>query len=146
MEALKYAGIYDKVMTLPHKENTIMTREFDDEGAVLSGGETQKIAIARLFAKNFSIAILDEPTSALDPVSEYLMYENMMKVCENKSVIFISHRLSSAVLADRVYLLENGSVMESGSHKELMDKNGKYAEMFRMQAEKYVNEKQVAAV
>jgi len=138
--ALKYSGVYDKVMSLPNGIETVLTREFDTEGAVLSGGEQQKIAIARVFAKDCEIAILDEPSSALDPIAEYQMYESMLKACENKAVVFISHRLSSAVLADRIYMLEHGRIIESGSHEELMEKNGKYAKMFRFQAGNYVGE------
>ncbi len=138
--ALENSGVYDKVMTLPNGIDTMLTREFDPDGAVLSGGEQQKIAIARVFAKDCEIAILDEPSSALDPIAEYQMYESMLKACENKAVVFISHRLSSAVLADRIYMLEQGRIVESGSHEELMKKNGKYAEMFRFQAGNYVGE------
>lgn len=139
-EALKNSGAFDKIQTLPKGMDTTLTKEFDPEGAVLSGGENQKIAIARVFAKDSEIAILDEPSSALDPVAEYQMYESMLRACRDKAVIFISHRLSSAVLADRIYMLENGEIVECGSHKELMDKNGKYAQMFHFQAKNYVGE------
>ncbi len=137
-QALRDSGVYDKVMTLSKGMDTMLTREFDEEGAELSGGEFQKIAIARVFAKGSSVAILDEPSSALDPIAEYKMYESMLRACKDKSVIFISHRLSSAVLADRIYMLENGEIVEAGSHSQLMNKNGKYAQMFRFQAENYV--------
>ncbi len=139
-DAMKASGIDKKVETLPQKENTLLTREFDDNGTVLSGGEGQKVAISRSFVKDAQVVILDEPSSALDPIAEYRMYENMMKACENKSVVFISHRLSSATLADRIYLLEGGKVIEQGSHSALMAMNGKYAEMFRIQAENYLSE------
>lgn len=139
-EALKNSGVYDKVMSLPYGMDTVLTKEFDPEGSVLSGGEYQKIAIARMFARDCEIAILDEPSSALDPIAEYQMYESMLKACKNKAVVFISHRLSSAVLADKIYMLEHGRIIEQGSHEELMKKNGKYAEMFRFQAENYVGE------
>ena len=119
---------------------TTLTMEYDREGVNLSGGEMQKIAIARVFARDCQIAILDEPSSVLDPIAEYQVYESMLKACADKAVVFISHRLSSAVLADKVYMLEDGRVVEAGSHAELMEKNGKYAEMFRFQAEKYVEE------
>lgn len=139
-EALENSGVYDKVQTLPKGMDTMLTRMFDPEGAVLSGGENQKIAIARVFAKDCEIAILDEPSSALDPIAEYEMYESMLKACKDKAVVFISHRLSSAVMADKIYMLEHGKVVECGSHEELMAKNGKYAEMFHFQAQNYVGE------
>lgn len=136
-QALQDSGVYDKVATLPKGIDTTLTREFDKEGVELSGGELQKIAIARVFARGGDVAILDEPSSALDPIAEYKMYESMLRACKDKSVVFISHRLSSAVLADRIYMLENGEIVESGSHAELMELNGKYAQMFRFQAENY---------
>lgn len=137
IDGMKNAGIYEKIMSLPNKENTVLTREFDENGAVLSGGEYQKIALAGVFAKNSPIAILDEPSSALDPLAEYAMYESMMTACKDKTVIFISHRLSSAALADKVYLMENGEITESGTHAELLKKGGKYTEMWNKQANKY---------
>lgn len=136
-EAAKASGLSDKLKTLEHGMKTQLTREFDDSGTILSGGEFQKIAVARVFAKQSSIAILDEPSSALDPISEYEMFENMMRACADKTVMFISHRLSSAVSADIIYLLENGEIVETGTHKELMSRGGKYAEMFEMQAKQY---------
>ena len=83
------------------------------------------------------VLVLDEPSSALDPIAEHKMYKNMLEACKDCGVIFISHRLSSAVDADRIYLIENGTVAETGTHVELMAKNGMYAEMFRRQAENY---------
>jgi ATP-binding cassette subfamily B protein len=138
VHAMKQSGIWDRVQRMPHKENSTLTREFDPEGVVLSGGETQKVSIARAFAKDFDIGIFDEPSSALDPIAEYKLFESMMEAFKNKTVIFISHRLSSARLADHVYLFENGAVLEDGTHDELMQKNGVYAEMFAKQAEKYI--------
>ena len=99
--------------------------------------ELQKIAVARAFAKDHSIAIFDEPSSALDPIAEYKLYQSIMKACEEKTVIFISHRLSSAVLADRIYLFENGEIVEQGTHEELIKQQGLYANMFQKQAERY---------
>ena len=136
-DALRQSGAYDRVMKMPHGMDTMLTREFDDKGEVLSGGEAQKIALARVFASDSPVVILDEPTSALDPVAEYQLFENMMKACTDRAVIFISHRLSSAVPADRIYLFEDGRVVESGTHRELMERGGHYADMFRKQAESY---------
>lgn len=134
---MQNSGIYDKVQSLPNKENTIMTREFDEDGTVFSGGENQKVAIARVFTRPCKIVIMDEPSSALDPIAEYNMYQAMMKACEKKSVVYISHRLASAVLADKVYLLENGEIIERGTHSELLALGGKYAQMWEMQSEQY---------
>ncbi len=114
-----------------------LTREFYEDGLGLSGGEEQKIAIARIFFRDCGYVILDEPSSALDPISEYNLNNTMMKLSENKTVIFISHRLSTVCMADRIYMLEKGRIIEEGSHDELMKLNGKYAEMFNKQAEKY---------
>lgn len=136
-QALRHSGVWDKIASLPRGADTVLTREFDEAGTGLSGGENQKVSTARLFARDFQIAVLDEPSSALDPVAEYKMYENLLQVTENKTVIFISHRLSSAVLSDRILVLADGQVQESGSHRQLMEQNGLYADMFRLQASGY---------
>ena len=138
IEALKQSGAYERVMRMPKGLDTILTREFDDEGANLSVGEQQKLSLARVFATPTPFVILDEPSSALDPVAEYTMFENMMRATEGRSVIFISHRLSSAVLADRVILMDGGRIAEMGTHEELLARGGKYAEMFTRQAENYL--------
>lgn len=136
-DSLKKSGIYDKIASLPRGIDTIVTKEFDKEGAVFSGGEAQKISIARIFARDPEIVILDEPSSALDPLAEDEMYRNMFAACDGKTVIFISHRLSSATMADHVYLFEKGEIIEHGTHHELLAMNGKYADMWHKQAEKY---------
>ncbi len=120
--------------------DSILLREFDDNGVSLSGGEAQKIAVARAFYKDCPFAILDEPSANLDPVSEYSLNEAMSRAAKDKTVIFISHRLSTTVMADVIYMLEKGEIVESGTHEELMAKNGKYAYMFNLQAEKYKEE------
>ena len=140
--ALRRSGIWEKISTLPKGADTVLTREFDKNGAGLSGGENQKVSAARLFAKDFQFAVLDEPSSALDPIAEYKMYENLIKVTENKTVMYISHRLSSAVLSDRIIVIGNGRVLEQGSHEELMASGGKYNEMFTLQASSYNREKE----
>ena len=139
-KSLIKSGAYEKISTLSQKGATVITREFDDRGTGLSGGEQQKIAAARMFAKDYDLAILDEPSSALDPVAEYKMYESIISETEDKTVVFISHRLSSAVLSDKIYVFGKGTVLESGTHEELMNKNGIYAEMFNMQASNYSEE------
>ncbi len=137
-EALIRSGAYDKISKFDKGLDTILTREFDDKGENLSVGEAQKLSLARIFADKTPFVILDEPSSALDPIAEYKMFENMMQATEGRSVIFISHRLCSAVLADKVLLMDKGRIVESGTHTQLMEKNGKYAAMFKLQAEKYL--------
>lgn len=136
-KALEKAQFGERLKGLPNGIDTMVSKEFDEDGVVLSGGETQKIAIARIFAQNPDIVILDEPSSALDPIAEYNMYKNMMEIAGDKTVIFISHRLSSARVADKIYMMENGTIVEEGTHDELMTLNGKYAEMFNLQAQNY---------
>lgn len=137
VQSLKSSGAYDCVSTLPEKEMTVLTREFDEKGTGLSGGEQQKVAAARMFARDFDLAILDEPSSALDPIAEYKMYESLIAATKDKTVIYISHRLSSAVLSDRIYVFADGTVAETGTHDELMSADGIYSEMFTLQASSY---------
>ena len=134
MDALGHSG-FDK--KLKKGTETELLREFDDEGVMLSGGESQKVAIARAFYKDCPFVILDEPSANLDPVAEYNLNRAMSEASDNKTVIFISHRLSTTVHADRIYVMEKGRIIESGSHDELMKRNGTYAYMFNLQAEKY---------
>jgi len=141
--ALKRSGVYSRIMELEHGMDNILTREFDDNGAQLSGGEAQKVAIARAFAKKSSILILDEPSSALDPIAENHVFSGFVELSKEnengeKICIFISHRLSSATTADRVVLLSGGVIAESGTHAELMEADGAYADMFQKQAENYI--------
>lgn len=142
-KALRQSGVWDKIASLPNGADTVLTREFELDGAGLSGGENQKVSAARLFARDFEVAILDEPSSALDPIAEYKMYENLIKVTENKTVIYISHRLSSAVLSDKIYVISDGTILESGSHAELMTLGGEYSKMFTLQASSYNGESEV---
>ena len=104
---------------------------------MLSGGESQKAAIALMFMRDMPVAILDEPSSALDPIAEYRLNKSMLSNAENQAVILISHRLSTTKDADRIVLLENGSIAESGTHSELLKNGGTYAQMWNIQAEKY---------
>ncbi|MCM1569714.1 MAG: ABC transporter ATP-binding protein/permease [Roseburia sp.] len=137
-EALKRAGVYDKVGSLPEGIHTMMTKEFEEEGAVLSGGESQKIAVARTFVKPAPVKIFDEPSSALDPIAEYELFQNIMREGKEHTMLFISHRLSSVRNCDKVFMLERGRLIEEGSHKELMERNGSYAKMYRRQAMNYL--------
>lgn len=139
-KALTQSGVMSKIKTLPEGVNTLLTKEFDDEGASLSDGETQKLAIARLFAKDFDVAVLDEPSSALDPVAESKMYDALAEGTKGKTVLYISHRLSSAANADRIFVFREGKLIETGNHTELMKKGGEYCEMFTLQASGYREE------
>lgn len=135
LDALRHSG-FDKEMR--NGINTELLREFDQDGVMLSGGEAQKTAIARAFYKDCPYVILDEPSANLDPVAEYNLNQAMIDAAQHKTVIFISHRLSTTVNADRIYVMENGRIIENGSHCELMNLNGTYAYMFNLQAEKYI--------
>ena len=137
VSALDNADFTEKLATLKNGVDTHLTREFDDEGTNLSGGEAQKVAIARVFAADYPIVIMDEPSSALDPMAEYNLNQSILKNTEDKTVVFISHRLSTTRIADKIYMFSKGELVEQGSHDELLRMDGKYAEMFRLQSEKY---------
>ena len=130
-KALKTVGL-DRLEDL----DKTVSREFVEDGIMLSGGETQKLALARLLMDDFGLMILDEPSSALDPLAEYKMTKLMFDV-SNTTTVMIAHRLSTIRDADRIYLISGGEVAEQGTHEELMELNGLYAEMFRKQAENY---------
>ena len=136
-EALKKSAFWEKFKTLPNGYETQLTKEFDESGFNPSGGEKQKIALARVLYADSNIIILDEPSGALDPIAEYTLNKTVTELSGDKTVIIISHRLSTTRFADKIYMLANGEIIESGTHEKLIKQNGKYAEMFRLQAEKY---------
>ncbi len=135
--ALDAVGFSEKLKTLEHGIDTVLTREFDPKGTNLSGGESQKVAIARVFARPYELIIMDEPSSALDPMAEYELNRSILEYARDKTVIFISHRLSTTRIADKIYMFDGGRLIEQGSHDSLMQLGGKYAEMFELQAKKY---------
>lgn len=137
IEVLKLSGLYDKVMMLENKENTLLMKSIHDNATDFSGGEKQKLALARALYKNGNIIILDEPTAALDPIAENEMYQKYNELTANTTSVFISHRLSSTRFCDRILFMENGEIVEQGSHTELMAKKGKYAELFEIQSHYY---------
>ncbi len=136
-EALEHSGFGERLQTLENGLYTQLTTEFDEKGVNLSGGESQKVAIARAFYKQADILIMDEPSSALDPIAEYNLNKAMEEAARNKTVFYISHRLSTTRDADRIVMLEKGRIIEEGTHQELLQKNGQYAAMWHAQAGKY---------
>jgi ATP-binding cassette subfamily B protein len=136
-EIFQKVAFAERLATLPDGYDTQLTKEFDDKGINLSGGEAQKIALARVLYANANIIILDEPSSALDPIAEYQLNKAVTELAEDKTVIIISHRLSTTRFVDTIYMMEHGKIIEQGNHKTLMERKGKYAEMFELQAEKY---------
>ena len=136
LNAAKKAGAHDFVTKLPKEYDTILGKTFD-EGVDLSGGEWQNLAIARAFMSESQILFLDEPTAALDAFGEAALYDRFARLTENKTVIFISHRFSTVRMADAIVVVEDGRIIEQGSHEDLMDLDGKYRLMFTTQAERY---------
>ena len=139
-QCLSLAGLWEMVDGLPQKEDTPLGRGVLDDGIELSGGERQKVWMARAFYKEASILILDEPTAALDPLAEQEIYEKYVEMSEGRTSLFISHRLASTRFCDRIWLMENGRITEQGSHEELMEKNGAYARLFAVQGKYYRKE------
>lgn len=139
-QCLSLAGLWEMVDGLPQKEDTPLGRGVLDDGIDLSGGERQKVWMARAFYKEAPILILDEPTAALDPLAEQEIYEKYVEMSEGRTSLFISHRLASTRFCDRIWLMENGRITEQGSHEELMEKNGAYARLFAVQGKYYRKE------
>ncbi len=139
-EYLEKAGIYRKVQELPNASETYISRLFSDDGIEMSGGEKQKLAIARALYKNSDLMILDEPTANLDVRSEHEIYTKFKQMTKGKTAIIISHRLSMANACDKVYVLKDGKIEEEGSHSALMEKGGVYSEMYLKQSEAYTGE------
>ena len=138
-ELFRKTGLLDKINSLPKGRDTMMFKQFDNDGVELSGGEQQKMAIARALYKNAPVIILDEPTAALDPVAEYEIYRQFDSLVNGKTAVYISHRLSSCKFCDNIAVFSEGTVKEYGTHSELVHKpNGIYAEMFKAQAQYYV--------
>ena len=136
-EAINKAGLAEKINKLKEKGLTYITQTFEEHGIKLSGGEEQKMMLARALYKDGKILVLDEPTSALDPLNEEKMYLTYEEYTKEKTSLFISHRLASTRFCDRIFYLENGRIVEVGTHEELLAKNGKYSEIFAIQAQNY---------
>ncbi|SHH13829.1 ABC transporter ATP-binding protein [Tepidibacter thalassicus] len=139
ISALDKAKIWNKVNSLPNGINTNLDKIFYEDGVILSGGENQKIALARALFRDSEIIILDEPSSALDPIAEDELLSSFKEIASDKMVIYISHRLTCANIADQIIFIKNNTIHETGSHQELMDKNGDYARYYKTQAKHYVS-------
>ena len=131
------AGLEERIASLAKGIETPLTKIVEDDGADLSGGEKQKLALAKALYKGAKIVVLDEPTSALDAIAEQTLYERFDEMIGNKSAVYISHRLASTRFCDRIAMFEDGRLVECGTHDELMAAGGKYAEMFNVQAQYY---------
>lgn len=136
-DALDKAGMLEKIMSLNEKENTYMVKEVNNTAIDFSGGEKQKLLLAKAIYKDAPILILDEPTSALDSIAESDFYQKYNKLTKNKISFFISHRLSSTRFCDRIFFVSNGQIVESGTHEELMKARGQYFRMFQLQSYYY---------
>lgn len=139
-QSLKSAGLWDKIQQLPQGVHSQYGRDIFDDGIEFSGGEVQKLLLARALYKSAPLLVLDEPTAALDPIAESKMYQNYSRFSVGKTALFISHRLASTSFCDRVILIDNGAICEEGTHDSLLALKGKYYELFEMQA-KYYREK-----
>lgn len=137
---IKKAGLYEKIKSLSMKENTLLVKTVNESAVELSGGETQRLLLARAIYKDAPILILDEPTAALDPIAENEIYLRYSEISKNRTSIYISHRLSSTRFCVRIVLLDENSIAEIGTHDELMILDGKYAEMYGIQSKYYRKE------
>ncbi len=141
IEILNRLGLSDALRKADGNLDTMVSREFTEDGIALSGGEAQKLMLARLFTKAFGLLILDEPSSALDPLSEVNLMQNILDISNTATTVMIAHRLSTVRDFDCIYHIENGKIIESGSHDELMSRKGKYYQMFVKQGKNYQNER-----
>ena len=137
---LEQAGLLEDVLRLENGVQTHLTKNFRPDGIELSGGMLQKLMLARALYKDAPVLILDEPTAALDPIAESRVYQEYARIAEGKTAIFISHRLASTRFCDRILFLEDGVIREEGTHEELLQSGGRYAEMFQIQSKYYQEE------
>ena len=136
-KALEDAGLKEAFQERGITPDSYYGKDIDEEGVQLSGGQEQRFLLARALYKDAPVMVLDEPTAALDPIAESEIYDSYLKFSENKTAIFISHRLASTRFSDRILLLEGGKIVEEGTHKELMTRGQRYAEMFQVQSSYY---------
>lgn len=137
-KAIEISDLEEKMNQLQKREKTFLGKSIDVDGIALSGGESQKLMMARAYYKNSGLIILDEPTAALDPIAEKNIYEKFHKITADRTAVFISHRLSSTKFCDRIIVVADGNILEEGTHEELMTANGYYAKLFYTQAQYYL--------
>lgn len=142
VDAMKQAGIWEKIASLDQKERTYLNKDVSEEGIKLSGGQLQKLMLARALYKDCKVLLLDEPTAALDAIAESEMYEEYERLLKGRTALFISHRLASTRFCDRIIFIENGQVIEEGTHDSLMEFGGRYREMFEIQSKYYKDEEE----
>ena len=140
---LEEAGLTDKVNRLPKRLDTQIGRAVYEDGIELSGGQTQRLMLARALYKNAPIPVLDEPTAALDPIAENDIYMKYNEMTEGRTSLFISHRLASTRFCDRILYLKDGKIAEEGTHEELLKQGGGYADLFKVQSKYYREDKAV---
>ena len=140
-QALKQVGLWDQIQDMPERMNSILSKEFCEDGIILSEGQNQRLAIARALVQQKPIIIFDEPSSSLDPLAEHELFDLFFSHYKNSKgiAVLISHRLSSTARADMIYMIEKGEVIEAGTHSDLMQRNGKYCSLYKLQAESYVD-------
>lgn len=138
MELIEEVGLQDKIENLPNGLASLYGKAYDESGIEMSGGESQKVAIARALYKDASLLILDEPTSALDPLAEADIYENFNKMVGGKTAIYISHRMSSSIFCDKILIIDDGEVIDYDRHRNLLEKkDGLYYKLFNSQSVNY---------
>ena len=139
--SLEKSGAAKFVNEMKNKENTVLYKDFDDDGVEISGGEAQKLAISRALYRDAPFVVLDEPTAALDPISEFEVYSRFNEFTSGKTAIYISHRLSSCRFCDKILVFEKGHIVQFGAHEQLLsDENGMYSKLWNSQAKYYVSQ------
>lgn len=136
-KALKRSDAWEFVQKFPEGLEQYVTKNFDEDGIELSGGQYQKLALARMYYRDSQVVLLDEPSAALDPEAEFKLFRYLEEYCEDRTTIFTSHRLSNIHLANHILLMEEGRLIEEGRHTELMERNGRYAQLYNYQAQKF---------
>ncbi len=139
-DCIAMAGLTEKIESLPEQYESLLNRSVYEDATMLSGGETQRLMLARALYKNAPFVVLDEPTAALDPIAEADLYGKYNEMTHGRSSVYISHRLASTRFCDRILLIQNGRIEEEGTHEELLSRGGSYAELYEVQSRYYREE------